>query len=107
VRLAFIGTEPFTISAGGRRWEGRYVQGGLTDSHTLYLEVADLDKWETGHLDERQVAALEDLGFTRTDMNFTQSVTFTDQDDACSQAGRILAAAFRIFGVPDDTPLNM
>jgi hypothetical protein len=46
------------------------------------LEVADLDRWETGHLDEAQVAALEGLGFQRTEMNFQQRVWIAGEEDA-------------------------
>src|SRR5581483_216734 len=71
------GRGPFVIEAAGR--QGSYVQGRLTSPTILYLEAADLNQWDTGQLEEQQIAALEGIGFRRSQTNFTQPGNSTNK----------------------------
>jgi hypothetical protein len=104
VRQSWRWDELFVIDAVGQ--EGLYVQGGRVDERTLHLEAADLDRWQTGHLDDEQVAALEGLGFSRGEINFAQRITVTGEDDACQTAARVLSKVFEIYGVSERHALS-
>jgi len=81
-----------------------YVQGGLTEQG-LYLEVSDLEHWETGEITEEQVKRLAELGFRERKGNFSQRLRAGD--DPAELAGRLLTQVLHeVFRIHPSASLN-